>query len=160
MKALILAAGFGKRLEPYTRHTPKPLFTLSNQPILDRVIRKLPSAGVSSVVVNTHHLHHQIEAYLSSRSYTIPVTTRYEPDILGTGGAIKNLMDFWDDEPFMVINSDILFDTDLGDFCHYHENRGSLATLMLCDEPLFNQVWVDAERRIVGFGKEIGRAHV
>jgi NDP-sugar pyrophosphorylase family protein/tRNA A-37 threonylcarbamoyl transferase component Bud32 len=152
MKALILAAGFGKRLEPYTRHTPKPLFTLSNQPILDRVIRRLPSAGISSVVVNTHHLHHQIETYLSSQSYAIPVATRYEPDILGTGGAIKNLTDYWDDEPFMVINSDILFDTDLETFCRYHMSGDSAATLMLCDHQMFNQVWVGPCNHILGFG--------
>ncbi len=122
MKALILAAGFGKRLEPYTHHTPKPLFTISNQPLLDRVIRRLSSAGISAVMVNTHHLHHQIERYLTSHSYPIPVTTRYEPEILGTGGAIKNLSDFWDDEPFMVVNSDIITDIDLKNVFDFHLN--------------------------------------
>lgn len=151
MKALILAAGYGKRLEPYTRRTPKPLFTLSNQPLLDRVIRKLSSSGISSIMVNTHHLHHQIEQYLSSQSYPVPVTTRYEPEILGTGGAIKNLTDFWDAEPFMVVNSDILFDTDLEILCQYHMKGCSAATLMLCDHPMFNQVWVDPDNRILGF---------
>lgn len=152
MKALILAAGYGKRLEPYTNSTPKPLFTLLNQPLLDRVIRKLISAGISSIMVNTHHLHHQIEQHLSSQSYTVPVATRYEPEILGTGGAIKNLVDFWDDEPFMVINSDILFDTDLEAFCRYHMNGDSAATLMLCDHQIFNQVRVDQDNHILGFG--------
>jgi len=154
MKALILAAGYGKRLEPYTSHTPKPLFTISNQPLLDRVVRLLSSAGISSVMVNTHHLHHQIERYLASQSYSIPVTTRYEPEILGTGGAIKNLSDFWDDEPFMVVNSDILFDTDLGALCRYHLDGCSIATLMLHDHPEFNQVWVDPENRIYDFNPE------
>ena len=151
MKALILAAGFGKRLEPYTHHTPKPLFTISNQPLIDRVIQKLSSAGISHIMVNTHHLHQQIERYLLSRSYTIPVTTRYEPEILGTGGAIKNLTDFWGDDPFMVVNSDILFDTDLEALCRYHMNGCALATLMLADHPLFNQVWVGQQNRILGF---------
>jgi len=152
MKALILAAGYGKRLEPYTNSTPKPLFTLLNQPLLDRVIRKLISAGISSIMVNTHHLHHQIEQYLPSQSYAVPVATRYEPEILGTGGAIKNLVDFWDDEPFMVINSDILFDTDLEAFCRFHMNGDSAATLMLCDHQIFNQVRVDQDNHILGFG--------
>jgi len=151
MKALILAAGYGKRLEPYTNSTPKPLFTLLNQPLLDRIIRKLISAGISSIMVNTHHLHHQIEQYLSSQSYAVPVATRYEPEILGTGGGIKNLIDFWDDEPFMVINSDILFDTDLEAFCRYHVNGDSIATLMLCDHQIFNQVRVDPDNHILGF---------
>ena len=151
MKALILAAGFGKRLEPYTQRMPKPLFTISNQPLLDRVIQKLSSAGISHIMVNTHHLHHQIEQYLLSRSYPIPVTTQYEPEILGTGGAIKNLTDFWGDESFMVANSDILFDTDLEALCRYHMNGCALATLVLYDHPLFNQVWVGPQNHILGF---------
>jgi len=154
MKALILAAGFGKRLEPYTRHTPKPLFTISNQPLLDRVIRKLSSAGISHIMVNTHHLHHQIEQYLQSQSYPIPVTTVYEPEILGTGGAIKNLAEFWGDEPFLVVNSDILFDTDLEALYRSHMKEDALATLMLHDHPMFNQVWVDMKNRILGFNSE------
>jgi aminoglycoside/choline kinase family phosphotransferase len=151
MKALILAAGFGKRLEPYTRHTPKPLFTISNQPLLDRVVRKLSSAGISHIMVNTHHLHHQIAQYLQSQSYPIPVTTQYEPEILGTGGAIKNLTDFWGDDPFMVVNSDILFDTDLGALYRYHMKGDALATLILYDHPMFNQVWVDLRSHILDF---------
>ena len=151
MKALILAAGFGKRLEPYSSHTPKPLFTLSNQPLLDRIIRKLSSDGISAIMVNTHHLHHRIEQYLSSQSYPVPVGIRYEPTILGTGGAIKNLSDFWDDDPFMVVNSDILFDTDLEAFRRYHLKGCSLATLMLCDHQMFNQVCVGPDNRISGF---------
>ena len=151
MKALILAAGFGKRLEPYTHRTPKPLFTISNQPLLDRVIRRLAFAGISSIMVNTHHLHQQIERYLLSQSYPISVTTRYESEILGTGGAIKNLTDFWDDEPFLVVNSDILFNTDLEALGRYHMSGCSIATLMLCDHQMFNQVWVGPENRILGF---------
>ncbi len=154
MKALILAAGFGKRLEPFTQRTPKPLFTLSNQPLLDRVVRELVSAGISAIVVNTHHLHQQIEEYLSSQTYPVPVTTRYESMILGTGGAIKNVADFWNDEPFMVVNSDILFDTDLEAFCRYHMHAGATATLMLFNHERFNQVRVDPQNRILGFDSE------
>lgn len=151
MKALILAAGFGKRLKPYTCHTPKPLFTISNQPVLDRVVRKLSSTGISHIMVNTHHLYQQIEQYLLSQSYPVPVTTRYEPEILGTGGAIKNLADFWDDDPFMVVNSDILFDTDLEALCRCHMQGDALATLMLYDHPMFNQVWVGMDNQVLGF---------
>ncbi len=152
MKALILAAGFGERLKPYTCRTPKPLFTISKQPLLDRVIRKLLSAGISHIMVNTHHLHHQIERYLLSQSYPIPVTTAYEPEILGTGGAIKNLSHFWGDESFMVVNSDILFDTDLEALCCFHKKECALATLMLYDHTMFNQVWVGPQNRLLGFG--------
>jgi len=160
LKALILAAGFGRRLAPYTRTTPKPLFTLSNQPLLDRVIRKAISAGVTSIKVNTHHLHQQIESYLAQQSYDVPVSTRYEPEILGTGGAIKNLADFWDEHPFLVLNSDIVFNVDLAEFLRSHAGMKALATLMLCDDPQFNQVWVGSDKRIWGFGVQEAPASI
>src|SRR4030042_3671664 len=113
MKALILAAGLGTRLKPHTLKTPKPLFPIFGKTNLDIIIEKLEAAGCDAITVNTHHLHHKIEDFLSARHYTIPVYSRYEPEILGTGGAIKNLADFWDDEPFLVINSDVVTDISL-----------------------------------------------
>ena len=95
MKALILAAGLGTRLRPYTDHTPKPLFSIQGRPLLDIMIFKLIAAGCKAVIINTHHRHAQIESFIAQQTYPIPIQTRYEPDILGTGGAIKNVADFW-----------------------------------------------------------------
>ena len=67
MKAMILAAGYGTRLRPYTDHTPKPLFSIAGRPLLDVTIDKLQRAGFRSVIINTHHLHQQIEAFIASR---------------------------------------------------------------------------------------------
>ncbi|MCU0558012.1 MAG: NTP transferase domain-containing protein, partial [Desulfobacterales bacterium] len=83
MKALILAAGYGTRLRPYSDHTPKPLFPIDGRPLLDRLIRQLIAAGCEAVMVNTHHLHARIDAFLQSRQYPVPVQTRFEPQILG-----------------------------------------------------------------------------
>ena len=88
---MILAAGFGTRLRPYTHSTPKPLFTIAERPILDLAIRRLEASGCSAVIVNTHHLHDRINAFLNSQQYDIPVYTSFEPILLGTGGAIKNV---------------------------------------------------------------------
>ncbi|OQX03812.1 MAG: aminoglycoside phosphotransferase, partial [Desulfobacteraceae bacterium IS3] len=129
MKAMILAAGLGTRLLPFSETTPKPLFTIAGSPILDRIIRSLQSAGCEAVIINTHHLHRKIEAYISGQHYEIPVYTRYEPVILGTGGAIKNAADFWDQRPFMVINSDIFTDIDLRAVYAYHLSHSYPASL-------------------------------
>ena len=59
MKAMILAAGYGTRLRPYTNHTPKPLFSIAGRPLLDEIIRRLVRAGCDAVIINTHHLHRQ-----------------------------------------------------------------------------------------------------
>jgi aminoglycoside/choline kinase family phosphotransferase/dTDP-glucose pyrophosphorylase len=151
MKALVLAAGLGTRLLPHTRHTPKPLFTVGGRPLLDIAIRRLVEAGAEAIVVNTHHLHERIEAFLDTGDYPVPVTHRHEPDILGTGGAIRNLSDFWDDRPFWVVNSDIYTDIDLRAVADFHRSHSHPATLALVDDPRFNTVRVDARRRIVGF---------
>jgi aminoglycoside/choline kinase family phosphotransferase/dTDP-glucose pyrophosphorylase len=145
MKALILAAGLGTRLLPYTRTTPKPLFTLAGRTLLEIHIRRLCAAGCEAVIVNTHHLHSQIEAFIASRTFGIPVVTRFEPAILGTGGAIRNAADFWDERPFLVINADIYSTVDLRGVYEFHLRHQSAATLVLCDDPRFNSVRVDSK---------------
>jgi aminoglycoside/choline kinase family phosphotransferase len=79
------------------------------------------------------------------------VHVRYEPRILGTGGGIKNTADFWDDAPFFVINSDILFDLELTDIYRFHRRHPHPATLVLCDDPRFNSVKVDENGYITRF---------
>ena len=64
MKALILAAGRGTRLRPHTLELPKALFPLAGRPLLDRIVRHLLAAGIEQIVVNTHHLAGQIEAFI------------------------------------------------------------------------------------------------
>ena len=75
MKAMILAAGYGNRLRPYTGHTPKPLFTIAGRPLLDMIIGMLQQAGCRSVIINTHHLHDQIETFIDSSNYGIEIAT-------------------------------------------------------------------------------------
>ena len=151
MKALILAAGLGTRLRPYTNHTPKPLFTIAGRPLLDIIIDNLQMAGCEAVMINTHHLNREIESFVAERNYGIPVSTRYEPEILGTGGAIKNVSDFWDQRPFMVINADIVADIDLADVYQTHCRDHFPATLVLCNDPAFNSVAVEQNKWIRGF---------
>ena len=151
MKALILAAGYGTRLKPYTSAKPKPLFSINNHPLLDLTIRRLIDAGCSEVMINTHHLSEQIDQFAGNQSYPIPVHTRYEAEILGTGGAIKNLADFWQNKPFMVINSDIVCDADLQEIYAYHRRSPHPATLVMHDYPVFNSVYVDTNNHITRF---------
>ena len=67
MKALILAAGYGTRLRPYTNHTPKPLFSIAGRPLLDIIIDNLQKAGCKAVIINTHHLHQEIETFVAAQ---------------------------------------------------------------------------------------------
>ncbi|MGM0453862.1 MAG: sugar phosphate nucleotidyltransferase [Thermodesulfobacteriota bacterium] len=151
MKALILSAGFGTRLMPYTKHLPKPLFPVGGKPMLGILIDQLIAAGAGTIAVNTHYAGQSIADYLAGRNDAVPVIVRHEPQILGTGGAIKNFSDVLDDAAFVVINSDILTDIDIGAVYQYHLAHSHPATLVVHDRSEFNTVSVSAENRVTGF---------
>ena len=151
MKTLILAAGLGTRLRPYTTVTPKPLFTVAGRTLLAIHIHNLQAAGAEAILVNTHHRHTEIERFLAAQRFDVPVITRFEPTLLGTGGAIKNAADFWDHRPFMVVNADIFSTIDLRQVYAFHLRHRPAATLVLCDDPEFNSVSVDAAGRVMDF---------
>ena len=158
MKALILAAGLGTRLLPFTRTTPKPLFPIAGRPLVDLHINALQDAGCEAIIINTHHLSRKIEDYIANQHYPIPVYTRYEPKILGTGGGIKNVDDFWDGSPFFVINSDIVTDIDLKTVYDFHLHHPFPVTLVLYNCPEINTVSMSADGFITGFDPKETRA--
>jgi len=160
MKALILAAGFGSRLLPYTKIKPKPLFTINNRTILDIIICNLQNIGCNEIIINTHHLYEQIDYFVKNRTYLIPVHTCYEPEILGTGGAVKNVGDFFNEHPFIVINSDIVTDIDLKNIYDFHLNHNCPVTMVLHDYSAFNKVSVDQNGFITGFHGKDKKDHV
>jgi len=151
MKAMILAAGTGTRLLPLTRLQPKPLFPVYNTPLLDHTINQLKGTGIKDIVINTHHLSQNIRGYFQENTPSgVNITLSYEPDLLGTAGAIKNVEDFWDDQPFIVINGDIIHTINLNSAYQNHIDSGNLATLILHHYPRYNQVEIDQEGTIVG----------
>jgi NDP-sugar pyrophosphorylase family protein len=149
MKAMILAAGLGTRLRPLTDKKPKVLMPVVNKPVIGWVIEYLKKLGISSIVVNAHHHYQQIIDYLDrGRPFGMEIDVRVEPEILGTGGGIKNTEDFWDSEPFIVVNGDILTDIDLNRAYEAHKKSGGLATLILHDCEPYNQVQIENNRVI------------
>ena len=154
MKAMILAAGLGTRLRPYSRHTPKPLFTIDQRPLLDIIIERLQRSGCEAAMINTHYHHTQIEAFVQAQDYPLPVKTRHEPEILGTGGGIRNMSDFWEDGPMLVLNADVVCDIDLKKVFRFHQRHAAPVTMVMHDCETFNSVWVDQNDRIVGFQRD------
>ncbi|MEX1298102.1 MAG: sugar phosphate nucleotidyltransferase [Desulfotignum sp.] len=153
MNALILAAGFGTRLLPHTRIIPKPLFTLGGVPILKHTIDRLIACGCRRILINTHHLSHQITEFLAGLNTGPDVDVRqvHEPRILDTGGAIANVRHLMANDRFFVINSDIVTDIDLKSVWRFHQKTRALATLVLHDRGPYNQVTMDADGWITGF---------
>ncbi|MEI7901475.1 MAG: sugar phosphate nucleotidyltransferase, partial [bacterium] len=106
-KAVVLAAGLGTRLRPLTLAWPKPLMTLWNVPLLEHSLRMLETWGVEEIAVNLHWQPEKIQAWLTARNGRARLRVSYEPEILGTGGALRPLKDFLCDAPFWVVNADI-----------------------------------------------------
>jgi aminoglycoside/choline kinase family phosphotransferase/dTDP-glucose pyrophosphorylase len=156
MKAMILAAGLGTRLRPYSLHTPKPLFTIDDRPVLAITIEKLIRAGCQAIIINTHHRHSLLEAYISKTEFPIPVCTRHEPEILGTGGGIRNVADFWDQGPILVINADIVSDISLDRVHAYHCSHPHPVTMVMHHYDRFNTVTVDEKGFVTDFDADAG----
>ncbi len=150
MKAMILAAGYGTRLRPLTNKKPKALVPVANHPIISKNIEYLKKFGVTAILVNAHHHARQISDFIEGgRSFGLEIGVRVEPEILGTGGGIKNAEDFWDQRPFIVINCDILTDIDLDPIYEHHCRSKAMATLVLHDCEPYNQVQLDGHGAIV-----------
>ncbi len=147
MQAIVLAAGFGTRLRPYTAVRPKPLFPVVNQMLLHRLLAQLAACDCQRVVVNCHHLPEQIEAALTQWP---GVQLQVEPEILGTGGALRKALDNMDNDPILVMNGDLYHEIDPEWVYHRHLLSKNDVTMALHDYPRFNTVRVGGER-VLGF---------
>jgi MurNAc alpha-1-phosphate uridylyltransferase len=106
---MILAAGLGKRMQPITFETPKPLIQIGNQNLLDRAIDLLTSHGVEEIVINVHHLADHIKNFINKGKYEAKIIISDEQHtLLDTGGGILNATRSYK-EPFVVINPDTLW---------------------------------------------------
>lgn len=150
MKALILAAGFGTRLRPYTRFLPKPLFTLNNRTMLELAVQKLLDCGCTSIYINTHHLADRIHDAVLRHPDSHRIETIYEPKILDTGGAVANLKHALDEQDFLVINADVVCDFDLSRLIQAHHRSDALATLLVHDCKRFNKLNIVQEDNQTG----------
>jgi NDP-sugar pyrophosphorylase family protein len=133
MKAMILAAGLGTRLKPFTDKHPKALAIVNGKTILQRNIEYLALFGIREVIVNVHHFSDQIiDLIKANNGFGSVITFSDETrEVLETGGGIKKAAWFFekDEAPFIVMNVDILTDMNLEQIIDQHKKSNSLATL-------------------------------
>ena len=108
--ALILCAGFGKRLMPLTESTPKPLLKVNKISLLENSLNLLSELGIKKVLINTYHLGDKIKNFISDNNYNFKIEV-YEDgkEILNTGGGINNLIKNSNEENFLILNPDTLW---------------------------------------------------
>lgn len=147
---MILAAGFGTRLLPFTRLRPKPLFPLLNTPLLLLTVKRLQNAGFDHIIVNCHYLREQIVDALAG----IPgVVVQQEDMVLGTGGGLRLALSLMHDEPILITNGDIYHTVDYARLYTAHMENAGNVSMAMHDYPRFNKVTVQGER-VVSFDNE------
>jgi len=123
MRALLLAAGLGLRLLPITATTAKCMVEINGRPLLDYWLELLFDAGIERVLVNTHWLADQVEAYVKASRWADRIDLVHEAELLGTGGTILANRKWFQEKPFIVAHADNLTDFDVRGFIAAHERR-------------------------------------
>jgi NDP-sugar pyrophosphorylase family protein len=131
-QAFVLAAGLGTRLRPLTDELPKPLIPIFQKPLVTFALDHLIGVGVNRFVINTHRHPELFQHFFAEREYAgFPTTLVHEPDLLETGGGIKNVEGLLGKEPFIVYSGDILTDVALEPLITEHLRFGNDVTLAL-----------------------------
>jgi len=132
LRALLLAAGLGTRLRPITLYTPKCLVPVAGEPLLGRWLRQLEAAGCEAVLINTHHLAVQVEAFLQGRpAGPMRVYIINEPELLGTAGTLLANQSFFEGATGLLIHADNAMAGDLQGLLHAHAARPAQCLLTM-----------------------------
>ncbi len=157
MKAMLLAAGLGTRLAPFTDSHPKALAPVGGTTLLERNLRYLQAAGIRDVIVNVHHFADQIEAAIRQHAgWGSAVKVSDERGmVLETGGGLRKAAGFFEGEDACVVmNVDILSDLDLNALIAAHRETGGLATLAVMHRSSSRYLLFDGELRLRGWRNE------
>lgn len=153
MKAMILAAGLGTRLKPWTDNHPKALAVVNGKSLLQLNLEYLQRFEIKEVVVNVHHFADQItEAIKNNKGWGSTIHISYEPEVLETGGGLTKASSFFKNEKaFILINVDILTDLDLYNMIDFHYSNSPLATLATSERKTSRYLLFNANNNLCGW---------
>ena len=151
---MILAAGLGTRLRPFTDEHPKALAIVNGKSLLQRNIEYLLSFGIKEIIINVHHFVEQVaEVIESNNGYGAQILLSDEKDeLLETGGGLKKAEWFFNDsKPFVLMNVDVLTDMDLNAMIEYHKATDAIATLAVTQRDTSRYFLFDEEGKLSGW---------
>ncbi len=131
MRAILLAAGLGTRLQPLTHDIPKCLVEIGDQPLLGHWLDALFQSGIDSILINLHHHSEQVENFVQERSDRSSVHLVYERRLLGTAGTVRENYDFFRGEAGLVLHADNFCTANISKFICAHEARPKEAALTM-----------------------------
>ncbi len=163
MKAVIMAGGFGTRIQPLTNSIPKPMLPIMNRPMMEHILNKVKSAGITEIVVLLYFKPEVIKNYFKDGSdFGVNITYVRPDDDYGTAGAVKKAEKYLD-ETFIVVSGDLVTDFDFKEIVGYHQVKNSKLTITLTsvEDPLqFGVVITDKTGKILRFLEKPGWGEV
>lgn len=157
-----MAAGLGTRLRPLTYEIPKPLVPVANRPIMEHILALLAANGMNEVIANLHWFPETIRNRFGDGSgLGIELSYSYEEELLGTAGGVRNVREFFADEPFCVMAADALTDIDLAALARTHTEHDWIATLATKRVPNVSEYGVvvtGSDDRVQGFQEKPDQA--
>jgi mannose-1-phosphate guanylyltransferase len=161
MNAMILAAGLGSRLRPISYTVPKPMMPLGGRPLIAWLVDALVDAGATEIVVNLHHLPQAIESYLPAAFPNTRFHFSFEPQILGSGGGVRNVRTLLErQEDFFLMNGDTFQRPKFDALRRARREKDSIAALTLRHPPegdRYTAVW-EEDGLVTGYGQGRGRS--
>jgi N-acetyl-alpha-D-muramate 1-phosphate uridylyltransferase len=158
MKAMILAAGLGTRLKPFTEKHPKALYPVNGKSLLQRNVEYLKAVGVTDIIVNVHHFADQIIAVIKENNgWGCNVVISDETnEVLETGGGLKKVAQFFenDTEPFLLMNADMLTDLDISKMKTVHTQNNGLATVAVTNRATSRYLLFNKSNMLCGWLNE------
>jgi mannose-1-phosphate guanylyltransferase len=149
MKAMVLAAGLGTRLKPLTFEIPKPMVPVLDRPVMAHIVGLCEAQGFDELIANLHYYPDTIRGYFGDR-----LSYRYEEELLGTAGGVRNVRDFFGSDWVVIVSGDALTDLDLNALVERHRETGGIATLTVkkvADTREYGVVVHDEAGRVSGF---------
>lgn len=165
-EAIILAGGFGTRLQGVVKDVPKPMAPVNGKPFLTYILDYLIDYGYTNVVLSVGYLHEKIEDYFGKQYKSLAIDYAVETEPLGTGGGIAYAMSKCQTNNVLVINGDTMFKVDLTAFERFFEERNSMMTIALRevdDVSRYGSVTIGSNNMIILFsekGASAGRGFI
>ena len=165
-EAIVLAGGFGTRLQSVVKDTPKPMAPVKGRPFLTYVLDYLIEYQYNKVILSVGYLHEKIEAYFGNQYKSLEIDYAVETEPLGTGGGILFAMSKCVTDNVLVINGDTMFKVDLAEFEQFHAEKNALLSIVLReveDVSRYGSVTIGNDNLIVLFAEKqvtFGRGYI
>lgn len=165
-EAIILAGGYGTRLQSVIKDIPKPMAPIKGRPFLTYLLDNLAAENFNHIILSTGYLHEKIENFFGNHYKEMKISYAHEKEPLGTGGAIQYALSFCKSPNVIVLNGDTLFKVNLSQFIQFHKDKNTLLSIVLRnveDVSRYGSVSINNKNQIIDFSekqKNLGEGYI